>query len=141
MTAIERLEELLNERDNQVQELTERIEAFEEQRKDDQWRWARHEEVKDDDLPTPRLEIRCDVLDPYHQSWTYAMVYKHLLGHNIRVPLGHTEMNGSFTRGNSDLTWYMPFRDGAHIKNDMKQLNLPAYVIIDGEVQQIEVEN
>lgn len=141
MTAIERLEELLDERDSQIQELTERIELLEEQRRGDLWRWAKHEEVKDDELPTPRLEIRCDVLEAYHQSWTYSMVYKHLLGHSVRVPLGHTEMNGSFTRGNNDLTWHMPFRDGVHIKNDMKQLGLPAYVVMDGKTQQIEVNN
>jgi len=141
MTTIERLEELLNERDEQIQELTDRIEAFEEMRNDDRWRWARHEQINNDELPTPRLEIRCDVLGDYHQSWTYAMVYRHLLGHSVRVPLGHTEMNGSFIRSNYDLMWYMPFRDGAHIKNDMRQLNLPAYVIMDGKTQQIEVNN
>ena len=141
MTAIERLEELLNERDSTIDDLRRRVEEMEEQKNDLAWRWARHEIVSDDlALPVPRLEIRCDSPGEYSHSCLYSMVYRHLLGHIIRVPLGQTVMNGSYARGVTDLAWHMPYREGAHIKSDAVQFGLPAFVVMDGKIQEIAVQ-
>lgn len=140
-TAADRLAEQLDEREQEIEQLKERIEELTDDRA---WRWARHEQWAEDknDLPVPRLEIRAyDHGGWYSWSWVYCLVYRHLLGHIVAVPLGNTTCNGGSGNGpRHPLTGeiYTPFRDGAHIRNDMKQLGLRAFAIVGDDIEELE---
>lgn len=135
MTAIERLEEALDEKDARITMLEEELRTLKDE-SERTWLWARHFKIEDDKtLPVPRLEIRCRNLDDwYNWEWHYGLVYRHMLGDCIFVPLGHTTCNGGGhppldSQGNPNL----PFRDGVHIRKDARQLNLPAYCLLEGQ--------
>ena len=135
MTAIERLEQLLDERDTQIEELEQKLQDLTDE-SERAWDWARHSIIQPHPLlPIPRLEIRCVNLGNwYNWEWRYGFVYKHLLGHLVLIPMGNTKCGGS---GKPPMDWtgkYMdlPFRDGAHFRSDFEQLNLPAFAIIEG---------
>jgi hypothetical protein len=137
MTAIERLEELLNEKDSEIDTLRDQIAELQQIEIDAAWRWARHTKINVDDLPTPRLEIRLHYLNDFSYTWMYALVYKHFLGHSVHVPLGETQVSGSYRPGANPKD-RMPFRDGVHIKYDMKHLGLRAFVIVDNQIEELE---
>ena len=142
MKALQRLEELLDERDARIEELCNELEELKESEKAD-WKWVRHRTLKSnpDKLPVPRLEIRAhnDSGDWYNWRWEYSLIYKHLLGHLVLVPLGSTTCNGGrgkppmWENGNINT----PFRDGVHIAHDAKALNLPAFAICDGRIRKL----
>lgn len=140
MTIIERLERDLNDRDATIEKLQEKIDGMEAYAT---WEWARHTtiEAEDDPLPVPRLEMsvyaRTD--DWYITEWLYSLVYKHLLGHHVRIPLGHTKVTGG--RGGPPDPDFTPIRDGAHIRNEARQMGLPAYVVIEGRATQLDVSD
>ena len=136
MKAIERLETLLDEKDIEITKLQKDLDKL----KDDSkriWEWARHTQLDADinDLPLPRLEIRCENLgDWYNWQWTYSLVYKHVTETVVFVPLGSTKCGGSGRmpldfEGKPDL----PFREGVHIRYDAKNMNLPAFAIFEGQ--------
>lgn len=58
------------------------------------------------------------------------------------TPLGETAVNG----GKDEIPvfydndGFLPFRDGVHIKNDMKQLKLPAFAICEDVVKELSPE-
>lgn len=88
MTTVERLEELLNQREREIESLKSEIESL----KGD-WRWVIHRRNEgEESLPVPRLENRCTAVDGdwYRYVWTYSLVYRHLLGHTVYVPLDST---------------------------------------------------
>lgn len=79
-------------------------------------------------LPVPRLEIRYkDTADPEKLRAEYGLVYRHLCDHLVFATLGLTKIHGAlhYYRDRLDL----PFRDGAHIRHEMKTLNLRAFVV------------
>lgn len=140
-SAIKRLEELLELRDSQMAELQEKVDEF-ENLEEREWGWCRHEGFPKDKnkLPVPRLEIRARAINGNWSNfeWIYCLVYRHLLKDLIFVPFGRTGSQGSRseppiyhgpeTEGNYINT---PFRDGAHLFNDMECLNLPGFYIIE----------
>lgn len=117
---LERLEELLDERDAEIEELKAELEKNEQQMDGDVWGWTRHIESKEaEGLPVPRLEMRWENMDPdgdgYNWRCRYDLVYRHFLGHVVKVPIGLTRSSGGkgrVTRGMVDT----PFRDGCHIE-------------------------
>jgi len=139
MNTIERLEELLDSKDRELEEVRSKLEEIEEQR---EWRWTLHTDRKEDthDLPVPRLEMRCE---PYYEGmwgstvWTYCLVYRHFLGHLVWVQIGQTKRTGGYSETQPALD-DLPFRDGAHIKHDAATLGLPAFVVIEEKTQRIE---
>lgn len=139
MNTIERLEELLNAKDRENEELRSKLQEIEDQR---EWRWTLHTDREEDthDLPVPRLEIRCD---PYYegtwsaQTWSYCLVYRHFLGHLVWVPLGETKRTGG-PRDTPPPLDDLPVRDGTHIAHDSGTLGLPAFVVIEERTQRIE---
>lgn len=144
LTSIQRLENLLNEKDREIRKLQEEIYEYEQNAEIDPI-WWRHEEIKEDhpDLPTPRLELRLKIIDTYkdrHErengswEWVYSIVYKHLLGHIVKIPLGTTRSNGCFSYGSPSL----PFRDSSHIKHDSESFKLPAYVVRQNEPELLD---
>lgn len=149
LTAVERLEEMLNERDARIEELEGRIEElegrigdWEDSRDEDAWFWTRHEKVDDKDgLPVPRLEIRWTPLGRGRYNWlaSYNLAYRHLLGHVMSVPLGATRQSGGDERGPvREGKVETPFRDGVHIMHDAWALKLPAYAVCGDVVTKIE---
>lgn len=139
MSTEDRLQELLDLKDRELDGLREALAKYEEPR---EWRWMMHTDRQEDthDLPVPRLEMTCEPV--YEglwsvQTWTYCLVYRHFLGHLVWVPLGETKRTG----GSMDVPPMLddlPFRDGAHIRHDSVTLNLPAFVVIGDRTQRIE---
>lgn len=138
MTAIERLEAMLDEKDAEIESLQRKLNDAEE-RAARNHRWTAHIDSKEDpnpDLPIPRLEIRWrdiperERTDGYAVLIRYDLVIRHLLGDIVRIPIGgtRTDRRREIWQGKVDL----PFRDGAHIMHDAAHLRLPAYAI-DGE--------
>jgi hypothetical protein len=137
MTALERLEKLLDDKDRLIAELEERVRVLTDE-SERTWEWARHRLLEDDSaLPVPRLEIRCRNLgDWWNWEWLYGIVYRHLTGTVVFVPLGHTKVGGDGRppiRGDGSIR--LPFRDGAHIYHDMKQLELPGFAILEDKIE------
>ena len=141
----ERVLELIDEQREEIDSLNQQLQEFKDQSEQD-WKWARHRSVDKDEsgLPVPRLEIRCEPVTPdwYMWRWEYALVYKHLLGNVVTVPLGETKCSGGTNQppirnGIIDT----PIRDGVHIAHDAEQLNLPAFAICNGVINKIVIRN
>lgn len=134
MTAIERLEALLDEKDEEIHTL----EAEKAEREyGDRWGWMRQRKSEEaEGLPVPRLEIRWRKLNDWERVAEYSLVYRFFHGEVIRVPMSVTKQSGGpVVHGDMVST---PFRDGAHIQHDMRHLNLPGYAISDGVVTKLE---
>lgn len=135
-TAIERLEALLNEKDVELEELRE---AERRREYGEEWAWMRQTESDEaEGLPVPRLEIRWRRSD-WWWSATYALVYRHLLGQVVIQPLGITRLHGGppgqpIYNGKVDT----PYRDGVHIRHEMRTLKLPGYAVCEGLVTELE---
>lgn len=139
-TSVERLEELLNERDAEIEVLQDKLREAENAADNE---WTRHLHFKKGEwpnpkLPVPRLEVRWverDGDNGYTIAADYCLVYQHLLEYVVFVPLGSTKSTGTLASraermGQVDL----PFREHSHLLNDMKQLGLRAFGICGGDV-------
>jgi hypothetical protein len=145
----ERLNEIIEERDSQIEELQEKIEKLEQQSDLQKLEYQMHEYFKETELqkqlPVPRLEMRFFRLKNhrsddnwYNVCWKYGIVYKHYAEtHNdtmLFIPLSQTTSNGGDGTFNShfqDGRLDTPFRDGVHIFADSKLFNLPAFIICE----------
>jgi hypothetical protein len=142
MTAIERLEALLDEKDEEISKLSEKVEELETDLRGVRDGWARHTELpQEQTLPVPRLELSYSPEDP-SDGWgsyvvLYRMVYRHFLGHCVSVPLGQTRISGRSYRDPPlrDGKLDFPHRDGAHIKADMVSLGFPGFAICGDRVE------
>lgn len=143
MDVTERLNKLLNEKDEQIATLNERIRILELTQ---EWGDMRHSTKDTDDprLPCPRLELR---YTPHnHWGWheltvTYALVRQHHLGHYVTTPLGVTTIQSS--RGVVpvyDSKVCLPICDGKDLLHDMRHLNLPAWALCDGKIYDLSDE-
>lgn len=160
--ALERLESLLQEKQEKIDSLEQQLQ---ERDGEDAWEWTRHQVRSADPspgLPVPRLEIRYrDMEDSgYVVEALYCLVYRHLTHDTgglrcdgakdclVFVPMGHTKITGGATgvrpepeSGIWDGKMYGPFRDGAHIRHDMKHLMLPGFIVAtDGQVYEIDLD-
>lgn len=146
LTALERLEQQLNEKDAEI----ERLESEAEKARDaNAWGWMRRPQLLDADpnpsLPLPRLEIRYEALDDDRFNWQadYCLYLPHLLPGKVQVvPIGATRVGGGRgpsreTAGKHAGKFYGPYRDGAHIRHDMVTLGLPAFIIVGDEVDAV----
>lgn len=141
--AIERLEELLEAKDNEISELQDQVTKFKDL-EEREFGWCRHESFEKDvyKLPLPRLEIIArQITDNWDNfEWLYYLVYPHLLEHIIKVPLGRTTSQGGrglppiYTHQGGEIlagTVITPFREGAHLLSDMEKLKLRGFYIIE----------
>lgn len=137
-TVIERLERELNNADIEREKIQEELDGLKEHAT---WGWSRQTEIAADadPLPVPRLQIEAlnASNDWYVTEWVYSMVYEHLLGHHVVVPMGHTRVTGG---GGIRNTEHLPFRDGAHIRHESKAFGWPAFKIIEGNASLIELD-
>lgn len=146
----EKLEEAEEEGERLQEEINRLALQLEKLRDGDSWQW-RHirmlknstngwEETKVADtnfgLPTPRLELRHRDKSDFDHIVDYGLVTEHLLGHIMFIPIGSTRIGGGYgvpdylSDDQKDLrNLALPFRDGVHIKHDMKRLNLPGFVV------------
>lgn len=148
MTVIERLEKLLNDKDIEIAKLRRAAEKYAKDQDDDAWLWSKHSESPETEgLLLPRLEIRWTPLgnSPLASggewNWlaSYNLVYRHLLGHVIVVPISATRRGGGPGIPVRDGQVETPFRDGAHIRNEMLQLGLPGYAICGDVINRLEL--
>ena len=141
-TAIERLEETLNQKDEEIETLRALNSELEQQVRESEAGWSLPVKLSGaQTLPVPRLEIVYVQDDP--ESWAswrtlYRLVYRHLLGHCVAIPLGETAIRGGgdappIRSGKIDL----PFRDGAHIRTEARTLRLPAFAVCGDVVESI----
>ncbi len=136
-TTTDHLTDLLNLRDQEVEDLKAKLTEYETT---EAWRWTRHSKgVEQEGLPVPRLEIRWQKMDDGGYNWhaAYNLVYRHMLGHITVVPLGSTQTSGSGPRVR-DGRVETPMRDGMHITHEMMTLRLPGFAIYEGTVTELE---
>lgn len=149
LTAVQRLEKLLNEKDEEIEELNDRVRKAEDKAEMDS-NWMRHrvydkpEEAPSQDLPVPRLEIRWhgDRQHPdgrYEVYAEYCLVTRHLLGWIVFMPIGGTWSSGALVERAAQQHVDLPFRDSAHICNDMKQLKLRAFGICGDKITEYTI--
>lgn len=135
MTAIERLENLLDQKDRELQAFRKEAE-FQEYR--EKWAWMRQQKSDEaDGLPVPRLEIRWRQADEWTRLAEYSMVARHFMGDVIRHPISVTKCSGTGALVHEGKV-ETPFRDGTHIRHDMRHLGLPGFVIANGVVTKLE---
>lgn len=140
MTAADKLADLLEASENKLAELQQQLDEDSDR---DRWGWTQHAELpKEQTLPVPRLEIFYmeSESDDYNRVWLYRMIYRHLLGHCVAVPMGQTKQGG----GNhkviiSKLLDFLPFRDGAHIKHDARAFGWPAFMVYGDHSKAIDL--
>lgn len=140
MDAIKRLEQMLDAKDERISELERKLEAAEQQINYGVG-WARHKEFTQADcpnptLPVPRLELRWSRQDG-ETVCIYSLVYRHLLGDIVFVPLGRTKTSGALQdQLRPEGRIHLPFRDGSHFANEMRQLGLRGFVICGDAVKE-----
>lgn len=137
MTAIERLEKLLNESEAREEELREQLESSKNEIRGSKWGWATGRTIADDEtLPVPRLELRYEKNDGEWRNYFvhYLLVLRHLCGHIYAVPLGSTKIGGY---GGPTPPTDLPYRDGAHAAHDSAHLGVPVYRITPGRAPEI----
>ena len=148
-TIEERLNELIEKKENKIEELEAKIYQMELNSNLENLKYQMHEYFKETEmqkkLPVPRLEMRFKRVNNgrgddnwYNVVWHYGIVYKHYgETHNdtmLFIPFSQTTSNGGdgtfgyhFHNGKLNL----PFRDGVHIFAESKLFNLPAYIICE----------
>lgn len=124
-------------------QLEEDKEALEEKLTwDSDWQKIREPEVDSFGLPTPRLEIRAFFREgAYEFKWSYNLVYKHLCDHILQVPMGMTKVGGGNGPFANAERIDEPFRESAHIRSEMKELNLRGFIICGEFAVEINSEN
>lgn len=129
--ALERLEGLLAEKDDELEKAQTRIEQLEREIEGSLNGWRTAEKFEDDgELPVPRLEL---VYRPRSEDWSdyvviYRIVAKHLLGYLVGTPLGRTVVQGGYGYAPSDHD--LPFREGAHARHDSGHWGIPLYKVM-----------
>lgn len=147
-TTEERLQELLDQRDEELAALREERDELRRQVKADPFIWALQGEVPDRGLPVPRLEIEWTPHPEYgwqEKTATYRLVYRHLLGHVGAVGMGQTISRTGITTPPINPYFYtrhpkkieLPHRDGAHICHDMAELKLPGFAICGEQIDDL----
>lgn len=131
--ALERLEGLLADKDEELSEANATIERLENELEGSREGWRLTLMIDDDgELPVPRLEM---VYTYLYEDWrnyqvVYQLVFKHLLGKLMIVPLSRTTVQGGDGEPPDNV---LPFRDGAHARHDSGHLDMPVYKIVLGE--------
>jgi hypothetical protein len=112
-----------------------------------EWEWAKHQSFDVDPypgLPCPRLQMKFKPVNGswYNRFWEYGIVYPAFWGKTVFMPIGGTKQGGG--GGDAPIRFGepdMPFRDGVHIYADMATFGLPAYVIVEGSIWELQIED
>lgn len=139
----ERLNEIISEKEDKIEELEKEIADLTEQQDLSRLKWQMASVFKHEgfykELPYPRLEMRLNRLsknDWYSIEWLYGLVYKHITDVDndtlIFSPLGHTTSSGgkaTFENWMTDGKLQLPFRDGLHIYAESLIFKIPAFIV------------
>lgn len=136
---VERLLELLEQKDKRIEELEVECINLEEELEQDTV-WTRHRKVEKDveGYPVPRLELRWERKNNHTWTCYYFLIKRHLLDHYEEIPLGQTARSGSGNEPIFDGKIEMPFRDGAHACYDALHMGLPVYAVLDEKREKID---
>lgn len=128
-------------------------------KRDIQWHeeignWMVHRSVNEEEmdarypgykkLPLPRFEM---IIAPtknfrgeewYSVEWAYGIVYMHYIDGVKFIPLGRTTGNGGHPRLKRGEIEF-PYRDGLHIRTEMKVFDLKGYVMCTGKIKEINL--
>ena len=145
-TTVERLTELLDIKDEELDELRKQVSNYERAELDHPWSWCIHSESKDEQtLSVPRLELRWTAIkgDRYNWLCTYALVYRHLCDQFVTVPLGCDSQRRGRLVSTFPTRWAhrTPFRDGCHIRSEIRHLNLRGFAICGDVVSELTPRN
>ncbi len=145
-TADERLTEMLDQKDAEIDGLREKVDRLTRDVEQAEAGWTMHVQLpKEQALPVPRLELVWEPRGRGDMPWytriaKYRLVYRAFWDDVLAVPMGQTKVSGG--RGteppigsNGEID--MPFREGAHICHDMEVLKLPGFRICGDVVQDI----
>ena len=135
--AEDRLAEQLESAEDEIREL-----KYQVSRLEDRLPWTEHLTLEESNLPVPRLEMLWEkgkFPRGYNFRCSTRLVYRHTLGHLVGIPFYET-LRGSEISPDEYGKIDTPFRDGVHIRNDARQLQLPAFVIWNGKVEQIDLD-
>lgn len=144
MTLEERLNQMLDNKDDDIRALQKRVEGLEQMLRGAESGWAMHRDAPAEQvLPVPRLEVEIKRTGHLSMEWEYRLVMRHFLGHCVVVPLGHTRSTGGTPdpwpprerQQDGTVRMQLPFRDGCHFNHDAKAFGWPAYCIWDGNVE------
>lgn len=160
MTLEERLNEIIEEKDAEIANLTQKIDDLEDKLDISSISWQKQEIFEENDfnrnMPYPRLEMR--LRQEHKGNWFrvqyhYGLVYRHYSNTGsdkvflLFIPISITSCGGG--RDNSLNSWMhngeltLPYRDGVHIKSESRVFNLPAFITCEQEniIQMITFEN
>ncbi len=148
LTTIDYLTKSLQERDIKIHELEMKVEGLEATLRGSASGWTLAVELpKEQVLPVPRLELVYEKNGRLgadgERDWRehivrYRLVYRHLQGNCIAIPLGQTQISGGpggepLHDGKLDL----PFRESSHIARDAWTLRLPAFAVLGDHIEEI----
>ena len=146
---IERYEEQIEDLEDKIYGLEERLERAEcwaNERRWDRPRVVPLSEIEHlSKLPVPRLQIELTILSESKHSWFYSMVYQATCDDITEtltfIPMGQTTSTGGHRYDKYDsleeMMAALPFRDGVNIRRDAAHLNLPAYAITEGFIWEL----
>jgi hypothetical protein len=131
-TAIERLETVLNAKDDEIRELREKLDGAQRLLSAAREGWRYADVGPSADAPVPRLELLY-IPRPHWDDYQvhYRLVMRHLQGHLVAIPVGCTTIEGGEPNVEPDR---LPIYDGSHIAHDSGYLSLPAYRIMPGRL-------
>lgn len=134
---IEKLEAELEEKDEKISYLEEKIDNL---KYADEWKWRHIRTLTAEenmDLPTPRLEIREKVVSEFEIVATYGLVRRNLFEEIIFMPFSSVKVSGS----KAVMGIYKPLRMTGDMYNDMFELGLKGFIIFEDCVEEISLEN
>lgn len=148
---VERLQELLDAKDEEIDGLREERDNLKRIVNDDPFSWAFLDKPSGRDLPVPRLEIEWTPDEEWGWSKAtaiYRLVWRHFLGDIVSTGLSRTvRTSGIGAHGQPPINprtfthrpgkIELPRRDGAHICHDMAQLKLPGFAICGEHVDDL----
>lgn len=144
----ERLQELLDAKDEEIDQLRQDLAKQRDEGRRDKgliesleggWCVPNHDGEDIPELPLPRLEYRWYQMYENQEDWSsyrvvYQLVIKHLTERIVEIPLGVTTCRGH--SGDKTPPWKsefrpaeLPYRDGAHGHHDAAHLGLPLYAV------------
>lgn len=133
---VDRLLELLEQKDNQIESLKSRIETLEFDLDSTESGWCLPRYTEEDlypELPLPRLQFEIfNIHKWYVYTVEYALIYRHFDGSITTKPLGKTKISGldknPFEHYKS-VEHLLPIRDGSNAIHDSAHFKLPLYFI------------
>lgn len=137
MTLEERLNDLIEVAESKIIDLENELQSYKDKEniQNREWQLPKYSIPTEltKNLPVPRIEMRY-IQEEYISKWTYGIVHRPFWlrfedNKDAIVFMGISQTTGSGTSRVGEL----PFRDGLHVKEDMKTFNLPGFFVCEQE--------